>query len=59
VSHRSDQRANAAQVLKVTGLTPYFEVRVDGTTIAQRHLRGKPAPDTFLDAARNQPAGPS
>ncbi len=44
--------ANAAQVLEVTGLARYFEVRVDGTTIAQRHLRGKPAPDTFLDAAR-------
>ena len=44
--------ANTVQVLKVTGLTRYFEVRVDGTTIAQRHLHGKPAPDTFLDAAR-------
>jgi HAD superfamily hydrolase (TIGR01509 family) len=51
--------ANTAQVLEVTGLAHYFEVRVDGTTIAERHLRGKPAPDTFLDAARQlgvQPA---
>lgn len=44
--------ANTAQVLRVTGLARYFEVCVDGTTIAQRHLHGKPAPDTFLDAAR-------
>jgi beta-phosphoglucomutase family hydrolase len=44
--------ANTEQVLNVTGLAKYFEVRVDGVTIAQRHLHGKPAPDTFLDAAR-------
>jgi len=44
--------ANTAQVLEVTGLARYFEVRVDGTTITERHLHGKPAPDTFLDAAR-------
>jgi beta-phosphoglucomutase family hydrolase len=44
--------ANAAQVLQVTGLASFFEARVDGLTIAERHLRGKPAPDTFLQAAR-------
>jgi beta-phosphoglucomutase family hydrolase len=44
--------ANTADVLKVTGLTGYFEIRVDGVSIAQRHLAGKPAPDTYLDAAR-------
>jgi beta-phosphoglucomutase family hydrolase len=44
--------ANTQQVLNVTGLDKYFEVRVDGVTIAQKHLHGKPAPDTFLDAAR-------
>jgi beta-phosphoglucomutase family hydrolase len=44
--------ANTAEVLKVTGLDKYFEIRVDGVTIAQRHLPGKPAPDTYLDAAR-------
>jgi beta-phosphoglucomutase family hydrolase len=43
--------ANTAQVLKVTGLEKFFEIRVDGVTIAQRHLPGKPAPDTYLDAA--------
>jgi len=44
--------ANTAQVLEVTGIAHYFEVRVDGTTIVERGLKGKPAPDTFLDAAR-------
>jgi beta-phosphoglucomutase family hydrolase len=44
--------ANTAEVLKVTGLDKYFEVRVDGRTIAELHLRGKPAPDTFQCAAR-------
>ena len=44
--------ANTQQVLRVTGLDKYFEVRVDGVTIVQQHLHGKPAPDTFLDAAR-------
>lgn len=44
--------ANTADVLHVTGMGDYFEVRVDGTTILERHLPGKPAPDTFLDAAR-------
>jgi HAD superfamily hydrolase (TIGR01509 family) len=44
--------ANTEQVLKVTGLEHFFEIRVDGVTIRERSLRGKPAPDTYLDAAR-------
>jgi beta-phosphoglucomutase family hydrolase len=44
--------ANTAQVLKVTGLAHFFEVRVDGVTVAEQHLHGKPAPDTYLYAAR-------
>jgi beta-phosphoglucomutase family hydrolase len=51
--------ANTAQVLQVTRLAEYFEVRVDGKTIAERHLRGKPAPDTFLSAARQLGAEPA
>ncbi len=43
--------ANTAQVLEVTGIADYFEVRVDGITIVERGLKGKPAPDTFLYAA--------
>ncbi len=44
--------ANTAQVLEVTGIAHYFEVRVDGVTIVERGLKGKPAPDTFLAGAR-------
>lgn len=43
--------ANTVEVLTVTGLADYFDVVVDGNTIEERGLRGKPAPDTFLDAA--------
>ena len=40
--------ANTADVLQVTGLAPYIQQRVDGVTIRERNLPGKPAPDTFL-----------
>lgn len=44
--------ANTADVLHVTGLEDYVEVRVDGVTARQQGLKGKPAPDTYLAAAR-------
>ena len=44
--------ANTADVLHVTGLEQFIEHRVDGKTIAQQHLKGKPAPDSFLEGAR-------
>lgn len=43
--------ANTADVLRVTGLDEYVEARVDGVTLVQRGLPGKPAPDTFLAGA--------
>ncbi len=43
--------ANTADVLAVTGLDEYVELRVDGLTIREEGLVGKPAPDTFLAAA--------
>ena len=43
--------ANCADVLRAAGIADLLEVRVDGVVAAQRHLRGKPAPDTFLAAA--------
>jgi beta-phosphoglucomutase family hydrolase len=44
--------ANTEQVLRVTGLEKFVEGRIDGVTIADDHLHGKPAPDTFLAGAR-------
>jgi beta-phosphoglucomutase family hydrolase len=44
--------ANTEAVLSVTGLAQYVELRVDGVTIREEHLAGKPDPDTFLTAAR-------
>jgi beta-phosphoglucomutase family hydrolase len=44
--------ANTLQVITSTGLVRYLEARVDGVTIRERGLKGKPAPDTFLEAAR-------
>jgi beta-phosphoglucomutase family hydrolase len=43
---------NCALVLKAAKLDGFFEVRVDGNTIEAEQLAGKPAPDTFLMAAR-------
>jgi beta-phosphoglucomutase family hydrolase len=43
---------NCAAVLEAAKLDGFFEVRVDGNTILDEGLRGKPAPDTFLRAAR-------
>lgn len=44
--------ANTQAVLAVTGLDRLVELRVDGVTARERSLAGKPAPDTFLEAAR-------
>jgi beta-phosphoglucomutase family hydrolase len=43
---------NCTAVLKSANLDDLFEVRVDGNTIHAQHLAGKPAPDTFLIAAK-------
>jgi len=43
---------NRARVLEAAGLGALFDVAVDGITIVERGLAGKPAPDMFLEAAR-------
>ena len=43
---------NCTAVLKAAKLDHFFDVQVDGNTIHAQHLAGKPAPDTFLMAAR-------
>jgi beta-phosphoglucomutase family hydrolase len=42
---------NCRDVLVAAGIEDLLEVRVDGIVAEERHLRGKPAPDTFLAAA--------
>jgi beta-phosphoglucomutase family hydrolase len=51
--------ANCASVLASAGLTGMFDTIVDGVVAARQHLAGKPAPDTYLAAARalGVPAG--
>jgi beta-phosphoglucomutase family hydrolase len=44
--------ANCHEVLVAAGIDDLFDVRIDGLVAAREHLRGKPAPDTFLAAAR-------
>lgn len=43
--------ANCVEVLKAAGISELFEARIDGITVKQQHLAGKPSPDTFLAAA--------
>jgi beta-phosphoglucomutase family hydrolase len=44
--------ANTREVLEVTGLDKFVEHRVDGVTMRDEHIAGKPAPDSFLRAAQ-------
>ena len=43
--------ANCGTVLAAAGIADLFELTVDGHDIEQLGLRGKPAPDGFLEAA--------
>jgi beta-phosphoglucomutase family hydrolase len=44
--------ANCHDVLVAAGIEDLFEARIDGIVAEREHLRGKPAPDTFLAGAR-------
>lgn len=44
--------ANADDVLQIGGLDRFVQKRVDGVTLREEHLAGKPAPDSFLRAAQ-------
>lgn len=43
---------NCAAVLDGADIAQLFDARVDGTDITRLELKGKPAPDAFLEAAR-------
>jgi beta-phosphoglucomutase family hydrolase len=51
--------ANTEDVLRVTGLDTFIEGRVDGVTLKEQQLRGKPAPDSFLAGAKLVGAQPA
>jgi beta-phosphoglucomutase family hydrolase len=50
---------NAGPVLKAAKMDHLFSVRVDGATLAEENIKGKPAPDSFLKAAERLGATPN
>jgi beta-phosphoglucomutase family hydrolase len=50
---------NCRDVLRAAGILELFPEIVDGVVAEQEHLRGKPAPDTFLAAARRLGVAPA
>ncbi len=44
--------ANTPDILKVTGLDKFIQQRVDGNTLRDEHIAGKPAPDSYLRGAQ-------
>lgn len=50
--------ANTAEVLDAAGISHQFDARIDGIVAAERHLPGKPAPDTFMAGAAAVGVGP-
>jgi len=51
--------ANTAEVLDGVGIAHLFDARIDGLVALERHLAGKPAPDTFLAGAAALGAEPA
>jgi beta-phosphoglucomutase family hydrolase len=51
--------ANTKEVLAAARISDLFEARIDGVVTAERHLHGKPAPDTFLAAAEELKVEPA
>lgn len=50
---------NCAEVLRAAGIAALFDARVDGLDLERDRLRGKPAPDSFLAAARRLGVDPA
>ncbi len=51
--------SNCQEVLEAAGIADLFEARVDGIVAESEHLRGKPAPDMYLYAARSLGVSPA
>ncbi len=43
---------NCREVLEAAGLSQLFDAHIDGIEITRLNIKGKPAPDSFLEAAR-------
>jgi beta-phosphoglucomutase family hydrolase len=51
--------ANCKDVLQAAGIEDLLEVRMDGLVAEREHIKGKPAPDTYLKAAEMLDAEPA
>jgi beta-phosphoglucomutase family hydrolase len=51
--------ANCAEVLRAAGIADLFQTRIDGVSVKEQQLAGKPAPDTYLAAAKALGVKPS
>lgn len=49
---------NCRDVLEAASMLDLFDAIVDGNVAREKHLAGKPAPDTFLEGARQAGAAP-
>lgn len=50
---------NCKMILESVGITELFDTRVDGAEVERLGLRGKPAPDMFLEAAQRLAVTPA
>lgn len=50
---------NCRRILERAGVLDLFEARVDGETLRELGLSGKPDPDMFVEAARRVDSGPA
>lgn len=50
---------NCKAVMEAANIADLFDTRVDGNDLSRLDLKGKPAPDTFLEAARRLGVEPS
>ncbi len=50
---------NTQEVLTSAGIADLFDIEIDGLIAEQQHLAGKPAPDTYLAAAKALAVAPA
>ena len=49
---RQTEAIGKLQALKAAGIIDLFDTVVDGHVVKERHLAGKPAPDSYLEGAK-------